>query len=247
MQARKILILGASSSLAQATARLYAKEGAEFFLVARDEKKLEAVAADLKTRGAKSVSSLTSNLANCAGHRAVLQKAEAALGTWDVVLVAYGILGDALLASNDFGEAERILHTNFVSVVSLLTALGPRLAANRSGTLAVISSVAGDRGRASNYVYGSSKGGLSTYLSGLRARLTPEGVNVLTIKPGFVDTEMTRAFSKGPLWASKESVAKGIYRAVNHRKDVVYLPWFWYWIMAVVNHIPERLFKRLKI
>ena len=111
----------------------------------------------------------------------------------------------------------------------------------------VISSVAGDRGRQSNYVYGSAKAAVTTFLQGLRNRLHPAGVQVLTVKPGFVDTPMTSAFPKGPLWASPEQIARGIHRAIQKRKDVVYLPGFWRLIMRVIREIPEAVFKRLSL
>jgi short-subunit dehydrogenase len=119
--------------------------------------------------------------------------------------------------------------------------------AQQQGSIAVISSVAGDRGRASNYLYGSAKAAVSTFLSGMRQRLEKRGVNVLTVKPGFVDTPMTRDFKKSALWAKPEEVARGIVRAIDRRKAVVYLPWFWSIIMLIIKHVPEFMFKRTKL
>ncbi|HLW74578.1 MAG TPA: SDR family NAD(P)-dependent oxidoreductase, partial [Gammaproteobacteria bacterium] len=137
--------------------------------------------------------------------------------------------------------------TNGLSAIAFLTLLAQRMQPEGRGVIAAISSVAGDRGRQSNYIYGSAKAALSAYLSGLRQRLAKSGVAVVTIKPGFVDTPMTRDFKKGTLWASPQSVARGIVRAIDRRRSVVYLPWFWWGIMLVIKHIPEGIFKRIKL
>jgi decaprenylphospho-beta-D-erythro-pentofuranosid-2-ulose 2-reductase len=129
----------------------------------------------------------------------------------------------------------------------LLTLIGNRFEEQRNGCIAVISSVAGDRGRQSNYVYGAAKGALTVFLSGLRNRLVKAGVTVITIKPGFVDSPMTASFRKGFLWVSPAVVGRGVYRAIVSRKDVVYLPWYWRYIMMAVVLIPERMFKRLSL
>jgi len=129
----------------------------------------------------------------------------------------------------------------------LLTLLANRFEAQRHGTLAVIGSVAGDRGRQSNYVYGTAKGALAIFLQGLRNRLHPAGVRVLTVKPGFVDTPMTASFKKGPLWAAPEAVAAAIVAAVERGRDVIYTPWFWWGIMTLIKLVPERVFKKLKL
>jgi decaprenylphospho-beta-D-erythro-pentofuranosid-2-ulose 2-reductase len=151
------------------------------------------------------------------------------------------------LCENSVIAALDQLKTNFLSVVSLLTLIGNRFEEQRNGCIAVISSVAGDRGRQSNYVYGAAKGALTVFLSGLRNRLVKAGVTVITIKPGFVDSPMTASFRKGFLWASPAVVGRGVYRAIVSRKDVVYLPWYWRYIMMAVVLIPERMFKRLSL
>ena len=139
------------------------------------------------------------------------------------------------------------MQTNALSTISLLTIIANRFEANKDGTIAVISSVAGDRGRASNYVYGSAKACLNVYLQGLRHRLSGSGVNVLTVKPGFVDTPMTETFEKGPLWASPEQVAWDIRRAIARRRTVIYTPWFWRWIMLIIRLVPTPVFHRTKL
>jgi short-subunit dehydrogenase len=244
---KKILILGATSAIAKATARQWAAEGHSFFLVGRNKEKLEALENDLKARGAYQTASETCDLIDYSRHFALIENADHAIGNVDTVLVAHGELGRQADLQQSSEESMRSFHTNFLSVVSLLTIIANKFEKLKNGTLVVISSVAGERGRQSNYIYGSAKGGLSIFLQGLRNRLYPAGVNVITIKPGFVDTPMTREFPKGPLWASPETIAKGIVQAVEKKQDEVYLPWFWHWIMMIIRSIPERLFKKLKL
>jgi short-subunit dehydrogenase len=187
------------------------------------------------------------DLARCDEHAALLDRAQASLGGLDVALIALGTLGDQKESERDWVVAERELSTNFLSAASLLTLLGNRFEAQRGGTLAVISSVAGDRGRQSNYVYGSAKAALSTFTAGLRNRLFKSGVHVLTIKPGFVDTPMTAHLPKNALFVGPDKIARGIVRAIDRRRDVVYLPWFWRWILLIIRSVPEFVFKRLSL
>lgn len=244
---QKILILGATSAIAQATARLFAAEGAAFCLVGRGAERLEIVAQDLTARGAASVSCLTADLGACENHLKLIQRADAQLGGLDLALIAHGTLGDQAAGQADFAIALNELQTNFLSAVSLLTHLANLLEPRGRGALVAISSVAGDRGRQSNYIYGAAKGGLSIFLQGLRNRLAPAGVRVLTIKPGFVDTPMTAGFTKGPLWVGPEVIAACIHRGLARGREVIYAPWFWRYIMLIIRAIPERLFKRLKL
>ncbi|MEN8216146.1 MAG: SDR family oxidoreductase [Pseudomonadota bacterium] len=244
---RKILIIGATSAIAQETAKLFAQEQDALFLVGRDAEKLEAVAADLKVRGAHKVAYSCLDLNEVQQHQAVLDEAYKSLDGLDTVLIAYGSLDDQKACEQDSAKAEQALRTNFLSVVSLLTPIANRLERQRYGCIAVISSVAGDRGRQSNYVYGAAKGGLSLFLQGLRNRLQSANVCVLTIKPGFVDTPMTANLKKGALWAKPQTVARGIFRAISRRRNVVYLPWFWWLIMLIIRLIPEPIFKRMKL
>ena len=234
----KIVVLGATSAIAQAAARVWAERGDELLLVARDPRKLEAVADDLRTRGG-SVATLVHDLNR--DHPALVGQIDFP----DVVLLAQGILGDAHQRDTDPDQAELILRTNLVAPARLLTLLAPRL--GRGACIAALSSVAGDRGRAKVGVYGASKAGLDSLLSALRQRLSASQVRVLALKPGFVDTPMTAGLPKTPLFASAGQVGRAIVRAVDSGRDgVVYLPWWWRLIMLVIKVVPERVFKRLQ-
>jgi hypothetical protein len=242
-----VAIFGAGSAIAEQVARLLASRGARLVLVARDPDRLERIAADLRLRGAAAVDTLVADLDDPATLGPLLAAVEARLGSPELALVAFGTLGDQAAIARDPDATRRALTTNFLSPACLLTALAGRMEAAGRGTLAVVTSVAGDRGRASNYVYGAAKGGLSTFLEGLRHRLAPSGVTVLDIRPGLVDTPMTAGMPKvGPLWATPERVARDIERAIRARRSVLYTPWFWRWIMLGVRAVPEPLFHRLR-
>ena len=165
----------------------------------------------------------------------------------DIAYLTHGILGDQPQAEQDFNTAAQIIHTNFMAPVSLLTWLANFCVQRHSGTLAVISSVAGDRGRKSNYLYGSSKAGLSAFLGGLRNRIDREGVTVLTIKPGPVKTAMTAAMPRSDKFADPDQVAKSIAAAIDKRRDTLYVPFIWQPIMFIIRNIPERIFKKLNL
>ena len=218
-----------------------------FMLVARNSDRITAVAQDLITRGALAVDTWVMDLDDTTAHAEMLAAASERLTKIDMALIAHGVLGDQHAAEADFEVAAAILHTNFISTVSLVTWLANYFQGQRSGTLAVISSVAGDRGRKSNYVYGASKGALNIFLDGLRNRIDREGVQVLTIKPGFVATPMTANVPHNALFATPDQVALGILKAVERRKDVVYVPWFWFWIMTLVCAIPGSRFKKMNM
>lgn len=244
---RRALIMGGTSAIAQSTARLLAARGDSLYLVGRRADTLETIAADLKVRGARQVGFEVLDANDLPSLPAMLARATQTLGGLDTVLVAHGTLSDqkACQASPELTVQE--LTTNAISTVVLLTAVAQQFEQHRAGTIAVISSVAGDRGRASNYVYGSAKAMVTAFLSGLRQRLSKCGVAVITIKPGFVDTPMTAAFPKGALWAKPQSVAAGIVRAIDRSATVVYLPGFWRPIMMIIRAIPERIFSRISL
>jgi len=244
---KKILIIGATSAIAREVAKIYALQQCHIFLVGRNEEKLHIIADDLRSRCAQTVNILAVEITNIETHQQIIEQADHSMEGIDTVLIAYGSLPDQTACEADAGETLVELNTNFISVVALLTQLANDMEKRGRGTLAVISSVAGDRGRQSNYIYGAAKGGLSIFLQGLRNRLASKGVNVLTIKPGFVDTPMTAEFKKGLLWVSAETLAQGIVKAIDKKRDVVYLPWFWWGIMLIIKSIPERIFKKLKL
>jgi len=238
----KILVLGATSAIAQAAARVWAQRGEELFLVARNGQRLSAVADDMRARGAK-VLTLAQDLNDGELHEPLIENAMMAMGSVDVVLLAQGVFGDREARDADPEAAELVLRTNMVAPVRLLTLLAPRM--RQGSCIAALSSVAGERGRAKVGVYGASKAGLDSFLSSLRQRLAKRGVRVLTLKPGFVDTPMTANLPKTMLFSSAARVGRGIVRAVDRRRDVAFLPWWWRWVMFVIRALPERVFKKL--
>lgn len=244
---KKILIIGATSAIAEATARLWAVQGHRLYLLGRNEERLATIAADLKIRGAESMQYALLDVNDFDQHATVLNAAMAALDGIDIVLLAHGTLSDQKACERDFAATLTELNTNAISVILLLTHLANRFEARKQGTIAVISSVAGDRGRQSNYVYGTAKGAVTIFMQGLRQRLNKSGVQVLTIKPGFVDTPMTAEFKKGLLWAAPETIARSILGAIRKQRNVVYAPWFWLGIMITIRLIPERIFMKLKL
>ena len=244
---KKILVFGACSAIAESLSRIFAARGDALFLVARDAERLEAVRADLALRGGGLAASAAADLREVSAHAELFSRAESALGGLDVVVIAHGVLPDQRECDESAEKALEMIHVNGVSAVSLMALAASRFEKRGRGQIAVISSVAGDRGRGGNYVYGAGKALVSVYAQGLRNRLHGRGVGVLTVKPGFVDTPMTAKFKKGALWAKPEEVAEGIARALDRGRDEVYLPWFWRPIMAVIRAVPEFIFKRLSL
>lgn len=243
----RVLIVGATSAIAAETARAYAAYGARLFLTGRHPDHLQAVAADLRVRGAGAVETAVLDVTDHRRCEEVVESAWSAFDGLDVALVAHGVLPDQARCQASADEALRSLDVNFLSAVALLTPLANRFEAARGGCLAVITSVAGDRGRQSNYVYGAAKGGLDRFLEGLRNRLYHAGVAVVTLKPGYVDTPMTAALRQGPLFASARTAGRAVHRAIERRRDIAYIPWFWRPIMCVIRALPEPVFKRLRL
>lgn len=242
------IIVGATSAIAEATARIWAARGYKLFLVARNNEKLGILKNDLEVRGAQLVGVFEMDANDIPKHQKMLDQAETELGAIDGILIAHGTLPDQESCQNSVQMTLDELNTNAMSIISLLTDIANRFEKNSNGNIAVISSVAGDRGRQSNYVYGTAKAAVSTFLQGLRNRLAKHGVHVLTIKPGFVDTPMTAQFDKGgPLWATPDKIADGIVMSVDKKRNIVYLPWFWWGIMNIIRHIPEFIFKKLSL
>lgn len=245
-----IIIFGATSAIASACARDWIAAGHNLFLIGRNTDKLNIMRTDLLARSTQGqiVETATADLNDFSTHEALYAQATRALGTPDTVLVAHGSLPDQKACETSVDLTMREIRTNALSVISLATLAANLFEPRQEGTIAVIGSVAGDRGRQSNYVYGAAKGMVDIFLQGLRNRLAKASVAVLTIKPGFVDTPMTAHIpTKGALWATPDDIGQGIIRAVNHKRDIVYLPWFWRIIMLIIRSIPEAIFKRLSL
>ena len=241
----KVGIFGATSAIAQEVAKCFSNTGAELFLVARSLEKLNAVRDDLKARGANGVATYVADLTDLQLHQTIFDKALSTMGHLDAVLIAHGILPDQQKGESNVSDLLDSYNTNCISVLSLLTILANYFESEKRGCLAVITSVAGDRGRRSNYIYGSAKGAVDLFLQGLRSRMHGAGVSVVTIKPGFVDTPMTAGVPKNFLFATPQRVGDSIFKAMRGRKDTVYVPWYWRPIMSVIKWIPEFFFKRL--
>lgn len=244
---RRILIMGATSAIAEACAREFAALGDALFLVARNADRLGAMADDLRLRGAPQVEVHVMDARQIESYPALVDAATRQLGGLDTALLAHGTLTDQPRAQVEVAYLLEEFQVNALSHMALCSELANRFEAQGRGCIAVISSVAGDRGRQSNYAYGAAKAAVSAFTSGLRQRLHPKGVTVLTVKPGFVDTPMTAAFRKGLLWASPAQVASAIVRAVRDRRPVLYTPWFWWPIMQIIRHVPEAIFRKLRL
>lgn len=242
-----ILILGATSAIAKHTTRLFATDEHSLYLVARNESKLSSMKQDMLVRGAKEVNYESLDLADNKQHKDLISRVTETMGSIDTVLIAYGTLAEQSKSEESYENTLKELQINCLSVISLLTILANQFEQQKSGCIAVISSPSGDRGRQSNYIYGTAKGALSIFLQGLRNRLAKSKVHVLTIKPGFVDTPMTKDFKKGSLWANPEVISKGVYNAIKKKREVVYLPFFWRYIMMIIKSIPEKIFKYLSL
>ena len=247
MKDKAVLILGATSSLARAVAAQLAAAGASLYVAGRDAFEVERIAADLSIRHRANVKWGVFEATEYGAHQEFFDQVVADLGSLDIVVSSLGELGDPIRAQTDFAHARRVIDSNYTGVVSILTHAANYLEQQGRGLIVGISSVAGDRGRQSNYVYGSAKGAFSLFLQGLRNRLCKRGVRVVTVKPGFMDTKMT--FGKPGLFlvASPERAAAAVVAGMRGSADVLYVPWFWRWIMLIVRSIPEPIFKRMKM
>ena len=245
---RNILIIGATSAIAQATLRLYAEAQDNLYLLGRNTEQLETIASDATVRGASEVHTAVLDVNQFETHETTLQQVFETFPILDIVLIAHGTLPDQKACEHDVHLTMTELSTNGISTISLLTLLANQFKQQQKGTIAVITSVAGDRGRQSNYVYGAAKGMVSLFLQGLRNRLYPNHVHVLDIKPGFVDTPMTANFKKGALWAKPEKIATSIVKAIDkNQSKTLYTPFFFFFIMLIIRSVPDVIFKRLKL
>ena len=242
-----ILLVGATSAIAQALAHEFAARGANLVLWGRSPERLQTLGADLRIRWGGKVETETVDVNACEFHNAKFDRAVRAVDGLDAAVFCHGSLSNQGECEKDFSQAEKQLRINCLSVISLLTVSANYFQMRRKGTIVAISSVAGDRGRQSNYVYGTAKAALNVFLQGMRNRLHSSGVKVIIVKPGFVDTPMTGHLKKGVLFASPSRVSQDILRAIELGRPVVYTPWFWRYIMLIIRLIPETLFQRLKL
>ena len=239
------LILGATSDVARAIAVQLAAKQFGLLLAGRNGEELEKLEKEFAIRFNVPVRSLQFDALDFGAHAKFVD----ALDPFpSISIVVFGLLGDHQQAIRDNDQALRIVHSNYTGAVSILNCLANKYESLGEGTIVGISSVAGDRGRQSNYLYGSAKAGFSAYLSGLRNRLCHEGVHVITVKPGFIATRMTEGLNlPGPLTANPEQVAKDVVNAIKKKKNVVYTLWMWRYIMMVIKMIPESVFKKLRL
>lgn len=242
-----VLILGATSAIARASAQSFAVKGYPLYLAGRDVQELERIASDLKVRFQVDAKYGYFNAEEFAEHGSFFDDVVSEMGELEGVLLAFGDLGDQKKAISEFSAAKEIIDRNFTGACSILTYCANYLGNLGKGFIIGISSVAGDRGRQSNYVYGAAKGALNLFLQGLRNRLFQSGVRVITIKPGFVDTAMTFGLKGMFLVADPKKVGEKIVASLDHSGDVRYIPWFWRYIMLIIKSIPEFIFKRLKL
>jgi decaprenylphospho-beta-D-erythro-pentofuranosid-2-ulose 2-reductase len=240
-----VLILGAASDMAVAIARKFASEGYTITLAARNVEKLHAIGADLRVRHKVQVDTVQFDALDFQSHQTFYN---ALSEKPDIVICVFGLLGDQVQAQANWKACEEILFSNYVGAVSILNVVANDFEHRKKGTIVGISSVAGDRGRQSNYFYGSAKAGFTTYLSGLRNRMFHHGVHVLTVKPGFVKTKMIENLkTPGPITATPKKVADNIFKAVRSKSNSMYVLPIWAIIMLVIRSIPEGVFKRLKL
>jgi decaprenylphospho-beta-D-erythro-pentofuranosid-2-ulose 2-reductase len=240
-----VLILGASSDIARAAARLYAREGYTVYLAGRNAESLEAFSKDLVIRYQSTAKFVSFNADDVSSHASFYKSITPSP---DVVICAFGYLGDQEAAQKNWDECNKIIQANYTGAISILNIVANDMESRQQGSIVGISSVAGDRGRQSNYIYGSAKAGFTAYLAGLRNRLVRSGVHVVTVKPGFVDTKMTSGLKlPGPLTAKPEDVALKMKRAVDKKQNVIYVLWMWRWVMLIIKSIPESMFKKLKL
>ncbi|MDH3981739.1 MAG: SDR family oxidoreductase [Kiritimatiellaceae bacterium] len=240
-----VLILGATSDIAQAIARKYAAEGWGLTLAARNMDSLQAIASDLQVRTGAEVLTAKFDAIDFSNHQTFyfsLPKQP------DAVVAVFGYMGDQTEARTDFNEVHQTIDVNFTGMVSILNVVADAFEQRGSGSIAAVSSVAGDRGRQSNYIYGSAKAGLTTYLAGLRNRLSKKGIHVMTVKPGFCHTKMTEHLDlPGVLTAEPEQVANAVFQGLEKKRNVVYTLWMWRYVMLIIRHIPETIFKKLEM
>jgi decaprenylphospho-beta-D-erythro-pentofuranosid-2-ulose 2-reductase len=247
-EVQSVLVLGGGSDIALATCRkLVGGRGARVVLAARKPEACDAAVAELRKAGASDVQTVAFDATDYASHEAFVRSTFERFGDFDVVLVAFGVLGDQERAEHDAREALDIVQTNYTGVVSVTVPLVERLRAQGRGVLVLLSSVAGERVRRSNFVYGSSKAGIDGYYQGLAASLQGSGVQVTIVRPGFVHTKMTDGLKAAPLAATPEQVADATVRAIARGTEIVWVPPALRFVMIVLRHMPRVVFRRLPV
>ncbi len=244
---KKILILGATSAIAEHCAKIWSKKGASLFLVGRNEEKLNKINSNLRLNGNNEIFSYLMDLNSIEDQKKMLEEAQKKLGDFNIVLIAYGNLPNQENCEKNVSDTMDEIKTNAISTIALLTEISKIFEKKKNGTIAVITSVAGDRGRASNYVYGSAKAMVSTFLSGLRQRLNKNNILVVDIKPGFIDTPMTKNYKKNFLWSTPEQISPKIVKAIDKGKSEIYVPYFWSVIMLIIKYIPDFIYKKIRL
>jgi decaprenylphospho-beta-D-erythro-pentofuranosid-2-ulose 2-reductase len=240
-----VLLLGATSDMAVAIARKMAEKGNNIQLAARNANRLQALQSDISVRYHVACTIHEFDATDFNSHVSFYQSLPAKP---DISICVFGYMGDNIIAAKDWQETSKMINSNYTGAVSILNIIAEDYAAKKSGTIVGISSVAGERGRQSNYIYGSAKAGFTAYLSGLRNRLFHDNVHVLTVLPGFVNTKMTAELKLPPLLtASPEQVADAVETAIRKKKNIIYVKWFWKWIMKIIKNIPEGMFKKKKL
>ncbi len=242
-----VLIIGATSAIAQEIAKVYTVKGYQLCLVARNQSHLQSIAQDLTIQYHSTVKYFVLDVMQANQYESCLQKVYDAFPIIDIAIIAHGTLPDQKACEQSMTLTTQEFQVNAVSYIQLLTILANRFTAQGHGSLIAIGSCAGDRGRQSNYVYGATKAAIAVFMQGLRHRLFSKNIHVMTVKPGFVDTPMTQHFKKGLLWVKPYSVARSIVKAIDHKKSEIYVPWFWSLIMGIIRHIPEKIFIRTNL
>jgi short-subunit dehydrogenase len=240
-----LLILGATSDMGTAIARLFAARKFSILLASRDTLKLSTLQSDLSIRYNIHCNIYQFDALDFTSHKPFY---DALSPKPDITVCVFGYMNDNEKVTDDEQETLKTIHTNYTGAVSILNIVAKHYGSKKQGSIVGISSVAGERGRQSNYIYGSAKAGFTTYLSGLRNKLYGKGVHVVTVLPGFVYTKMTEHLHLPKLLtAQPNDVAKSIYIAVQKKKNIIYVKWFWRWIMCVIRLIPEAVFKKMKL
>ncbi|RYG06233.1 MAG: SDR family oxidoreductase [Chitinophagaceae bacterium] len=240
-----VLILGAASDMAVAIANTFASKGYDVQLAARNAARLQPLQSDLGIRFNRTVTSHEFDASQFASHQSFF---DALTAKPDVTVCVFGYMSDNEIARKEWKETESMIVANYTGAVSILNIISNYYGAQKKGTIVGISSVAGERGRQSNYIYGSAKAGFTAYLAGLRNRMVQDNVHVVTVKPGFVYTKMTENLTLPKLLtATPEQVAAVVFKAADAKKNVVYVKWFWRWIMLIIKSVPEFIFKKLKM